>query len=158
MADQETAASEEAEELQDLSLLPQWAEDNKERIVVLPRALNGAKKSLYLRPEMIFRALEYLAGPYREYRLGKLSKSQVEDALTKTGLHWAGSTVPSVAGEQGETYFVTYDGRRRFLEFHLLKGGGRDERYCLRVYFFWDDVSQRAVVGSLPAHLANSLS
>lgn len=156
--DDTLATSQDLSEQDDLTQLPEWAQKNEERIVVTARALNGAKKSLYLRPALIFRALEYLAGPYRDYRLNRIERAAVDEALTKSGLRMSGSAGPSVAGAEGEAYFVQFDGRRRFLEHHLLKGGGRDERYCLRVYFFWDEVSQRVVVGSLPAHLDNSLT
>lgn len=147
-----------AEDVADLSGLPDWAKANEDRIVVLPRALNGAKKSLYLRPELVYRGLEYLAGAYRDYRLNRIGREDADKVLLEAGLRVAGSAAPTVAGEQGDAYFVSWNGRRRFLEFHLGKGGGRDERYCLRIYYFWDDESSRVVVGSLPAHLSNSLS
>ena len=142
----------------DLADLPDWCAAHENEIVVLPRALNGAKKSQYEDPAMIFTALEMLAGPYRQHRLGQMSRAQFDDVLLPTGLRLAGSAAPSTAGEQGEAYFVNWGGRRRFLESHLLKGGGREERYCLRVYFFWDAESGRVICGSLPAHLQNSLS
>lgn len=142
----------------DLSELPTWAQTKEANIVVLPRALNGAKKSLYRDPTQVFKALEFLAGPYREYRSGRLSKDQMTSALATSGMQLAGAVSPSVAGEQGDAYFVQWAGRRRHLDLHLLKGGGRDERYCLRVYFFWDAPSERVVVGWLPSHLDNSLS
>jgi hypothetical protein len=145
-------------DVEDLRGLPQWAHDNQTRIVVLPRALNGAKKSLYEQPAAVYRALEYLAGPYREYRRNQLSRAELDAALVAAGLKVSGSVAPSVAGEQGEAYYVSWDGRRRFLDQHLVRGGGRDERYCLRVYYFWDEASQRVVVGWLPSHLSNSLS
>lgn len=141
-----------------LSELPTWCAENEERITLLPRALNGAKKSLYETPADIFAGLEFLAGPYRLGRLGKLDKAEVDAALARTGLRMAGSASSSVAGAQGEAYFVQWRGRRRFLEMHLLKGGGRDERYCARIYFFWCDETEKVVVGSLPAHLDNSLT
>jgi len=78
--------------------------------------------------------------------------------LAAEELQLEGSVAPSVAGEQGDAYFVSWKGRRRFMDLHLRKGGGRDERYCLRVYFFWDEQLQKVVVGWLPSHLSNSLS
>lgn len=148
----------EVTDLADLAQLSDWCALHEDDIVVLPRARAGAKKSLYESPATIFRALEILAGPYRQFRRGELSKAEFDEQLLPTGLRLSGSVGFSVAGAQGDAYFVSWAGRRRFLDSHLLKGGGRDERYCLRVYFFWDDESQRAVVGSLPFHLANSLS
>jgi hypothetical protein len=55
-------------------------------------------------------------------------------------------------------YNVLYGGRQRQLDQHLRKGGGRDPRYVMRVYFFWDDDQQMAVVGWLPGHLDNTLT
>lgn len=142
----------------DAALLSDWCATHDDEVVVLPRARNGAKKSHYEDPALMGVALELLAGPYREHRCGLLSREEFDAAILPTGLRLAGSVSPEVAGEQGEAYFVNWAGQRRFLDLHLLKGGGRDERYCFRLYFFWDAESQRAVVGSMPAHLSNSLS
>lgn len=141
-----------------LDELSEWCAEHEGQVVVLPRARNGAKKSIYEDPALIGTALEILAGPYRELRLGQMSTEDFEAILLPTGLRLSGSVSPMIAGEQGDAYFVSWAGRRRFLEFHLLKGGGRDERYCFRLYFFWDSESSRAIVGSMPAHLSNSLS
>lgn len=150
--------TEEEDAPTDLAALSTWCIDNEERIVVLPRARKGAKKALYEHPQHIYEALEILAGPYRDLRRGQLDLKAFEQALGQRSLAIAGSAGISVAGEEGDTYFVSWGGRRRFLEFHIGRGGGRNERYCMRVYFFWDDVSQRAIVGDLPRHLENSLT
>jgi hypothetical protein len=141
-----------------LDALPVWAADNAERIVVLPRALSGAKKSQYQSPATIMKALEILAGPYRQHRIGEISLTDFEAALTAEGLQLAGSVGASIAGTAGDQYFVQWGKRRRFMDMHLLKGGGREPRYCMRIYFFWDSDTRRCVVGSLPAHLNNSLT
>lgn len=147
-----------AEAPRDLSELRGWALANESRIVILPRAFQGAKKSRYDTPETVYVALELLAGPYRDMRLGQMEHVQFQEALAASELQLEGSVAANVAGEQGDAYFVSWRGRRRFLELHLRKGGGRDERYCLRIYFFWDETSQKVVVGWLPSHLSNSLS
>lgn len=141
-----------------LDNLEGWAGALSGRLTILPRAFNGAKKSIYERPELVFTGLEFLAGAYRDYRLGQLSLAEMEKALNATSLRIAGSISLSAAGAQGESYFVAWNGRRRFLDLHLLRGGGRDERYCMRIYFFWDDETQQCVVGWLPSHLDNSLT
>lgn len=141
-----------------LDALSQWCVEHEDHIVVLPRARAGAKKSRFEDPSLIYTALDILAGPYRELRTGHIDQATFNDILLPTGLRLEGSVAPSIAGEQGDAYFVTWAGRKQFMGLHLLKGGGRDERYCFRMYFFWDVASQRAVVGSMPAHLANSLS
>lgn len=141
-----------------LDELQTWSSSVEGKLVLTPRALNGAKKSLYERPELVYAGLEFLAGAYREYRLGVRSIQEMDKALAEAGLRIAGSVSPSVAGALGDTYFVSWAGRQRFMDLHLLRGGGRDERYCMRIYFFWDDESQQCVVGWLPSHLDNSLS
>ncbi|WP_150126480.1 hypothetical protein [Burkholderia cenocepacia] len=142
----------------DLADLPEWAELNAERIVVLPRALSGAKKSQYENPALIMEALEFLASDYREHKCGNLSLAEFNERLKNQPFQLANSVGWGIAGEQGDQYFVRWGKRRVFLDQHLLKGGGREPRYCMRIYFFFDDASGRCVIGSLPHHLANSLS
>jgi hypothetical protein len=60
------------------------------------------------------------------------------------------------AGKEGDTYFVNYPigtSQTRFLDMHLKKGATMDDRYSLRIYFFWDEQEQQVVVGWLPSHL-----
>lgn len=151
-------AAVEKESFDDLDRVADWAKANEKEIVVLPRALQGVKKSIYFRPELVCKGLEVLAGAYRRMRVNEATADDFQKALEEHGFKLEGSVSPSIAGSLGETYFVKWQGRREFLDLHLLKGGGRDERYCLRIYFFWDAESSRVVVGDMPAHLPNSLS
>jgi hypothetical protein len=141
-----------------LAEVPGWAVANADRVVVLPRALSGAKKSQYEKPEAVMAALEFLAGPYREHKRGALSLIEFSDVLKEQPFQLANSVGASVAGEQGEQYYVRWAGRRVFMDQHLLKGGGREPRYCMRIYFFWDAVTERAVVGHMTHHLENRLT
>lgn len=138
--------------------LAAWAAEHENDITILPRALSAARKARFEDIGAVYQALEILAGPYREMRMGLRNKSEVDGLLAAGGFRLSGSTGACVAGEQGDQYFVRWQGRRQFLGMHLAKGGGRDERYCLRIYFFWDDALERVIVGSLPHHLENSLS
>lgn len=135
----------------------QWAAEHEGLITLLPRALGGVKKALYEAPEHLYAGLEFLAGPYRRYRLNQCTVAEYEAALQAAGLRLANSVAPSVAGTNGD-YHVRWRGRKRLLEWHLLRGGGRDERYCLRIYYFWCAETQRCVVGWMPSHLDNSLT
>jgi hypothetical protein len=142
-----------------LDLVGTWAEQFSDKVILAERAVRGAKKSLYRDPEMVFRCLEHLATRYWEMKTGKISVAAHEAALsTMPGVSLRGSAGATVAGEQGEAYFITHKGRRVFLDLHLAKGGGFDQRYCMRIYFAWLPDEQRVLVGDLPAHLANSLS
>ncbi len=141
-----------------LAELGRWACRYAERLVVLPRALKGARKSHYEDPSRVFRAVQYLAEDYWRHKCGELSLAENEQALLRAGVSLSGSTTASVAGMQGEQYFVAYRGERLFLDQHLVRGGGTDPRYCMRVYFTWHAASRRVVVGWLPSHLSNTLS
>jgi hypothetical protein len=141
--------------------LPDWALANTGRITLLPRAISGAKRSHYRNATEIFEALDFLAGPYRDRRLNKLSEKAYEKTLLQMqskGFHVTRSVDPSVAGRERSAYFVTFAGHKRFMSWHVGKGRARNAQFCLRIYFFWDDHCKRVVVGSLPAHLDNSLS
>lgn len=141
-----------------LDELPAWAAENEARIAFAPRAFGGAKKSLYEDPATIYAGLEFLAGPYRDNRLGVASRPQMEAALAAIGMKLNICAGVSTIGTQGDSYIVAWRGRRRAFEWHLMKGGGRDERTCLRIYFFFDDEAGMVVVGWLPSHLDNSLT
>ena len=44
----------------------------------------------------------------------------------------------------------------RLLDLHLRKGNSTNPRYCLAIYFFWDETAKQVVVGWLPSHLGVS--
>lgn len=141
-----------------LSDLAEWAEENADRILVMPRAISECKKSDYGNHELFYQCMELLAETYRLVKLGQIPREQLKEQADSLGLEIGGSVEPSRAGSCGEEYFVRYDGRRRFLEQHLASGTSRQTRFCLRIYFFWDDELERVVVGSAPGHLSNRFS
>ena len=151
----------EAEEAYPESLddVAQWAEKYSDRMILAERAVRGAKKSLYKNPQTVYECLEHLATRYWEMKTGKISVAAHDTAMMSLpGISLRGSAAPNIAGECGEAYFIAYNGRRLFLDLHMAKGGGMDQRYCLRVYFTWLPDEQRVLVGDMPAHLINSLS
>jgi hypothetical protein len=147
-----------------LDELESWAQQKlKGKILLHSRALNGAKKSRYVDPALIYRSLLFLGNEYRELRInGYLGDSadRCQARLLELGLELTNSITPARAGEQGEDYYVDYPslGETQFLKHHLKKGTSRDERRCFRVYFFWDEIEKLVVVGWLPSHLGTRLS
>ena len=124
-------------------------------VIVASRAFQGAKKSVYHDPPLVYRALLALRDQYVPMRIGggadlleaynsKLAELHLEDSATGDGAKF-----------EGDEYYVQYEGTRRLLERHLKGGTSREARYCFRLYFFWDDASQVVVVGWLPSHLEN---
>ena len=123
-------------------------------VEVLPRARNAAKKSLYQDPSFLYKSLLLLRDyyvPMRRFGSGRMDAYKqaclnlnIEEARTLGGTGY---------GEHGDMYRVRFAGQPRLLDRHLKKGSARDARRCFRLYFFWDEDSEQAVVGWLPAHL-----
>lgn len=136
-----------------------WVDDKHAGKVFLhPRAVNAIKKSKYHNAEHIYSAINFLGDEYWEMRTSSIdgASERCRARLQELGLELQPSISSSRAGEQGDEYFVTYPPGTKtkcLLEQHLKKGSDREERFCLRVYFFWDDKLKRVVVGWLPSHL-----
>lgn len=138
-----------------LDQLQSWADRHSDRIVILPRALAEARKSTYENPERVYAAFDFLAHSYPDLKCGGADWAKLKLRAAQIGIFVGGSVDPSRAGMQGEEYFVRYGGRSRFLDQHVGAGTSRDSRYAFRIYFFWDNDSQRVVVGHALSHLSN---
>lgn len=143
--------------------LPDWVGTHLAgRLVLHPRATRGIKDAPYEDVTLVYRSLLMLANEYRNMRLRRGGAKDAFDArLHELGLRYDESISKSRAGEQGETYYVRYpigSAHRRLLELHLRKGTTKDDRYCLAIYFFWDEETKQTVVGWLPGHLDNRMT
>jgi hypothetical protein len=124
-------------------------------IIVLPRALRAAKKSSFHDPSLTYRALLLLRNEYMRMRKTGSDESLKEwrDELARLGLEDQASFSGDRAGEFENEYTVQWRKRRRLLDRHLKAGNSREERYCFRLYYFWDAEEQKVVIGSFPCHL-----
>ena len=127
-------------------------------VEIANRAYQGVRKSEFHDPQFIYRALLLLRDQYvpmrtegtperRQSYEEALKDLQLEDSATGEGVKFA-----------PDLYSVQYGGTRRPLDRHLKGSDSRDRRYGFRLYFFWDDEGQVAVVGWLPSHLDNRAS
>lgn len=142
--------------------IPDWVRQHLAgRLILHPRAERAVGKAEYVEPEMVYRALLILANEYRDSRMGIGSDESFRTALAKYGMDFSGSIDKARAGQEGDAYFVNYppgSNNRRMLQFHIERGNSREPRYCMRIYFFWDEESNQVVVGWLPGHLSNRIS
>ena len=124
-------------------------------VEVLPRAKHAAKKSKYEDPSFLYKALLLLRDYYVPMRrLGGSAKvGAFKQACSDLNIEETQTFAGDRYGEHGDTYFVRYGGQSRLLNRHLKKGSTHDVRRCFRLYFFWDEDSEQAVVGWLPSHL-----
>jgi hypothetical protein len=139
-------------------IMPEWVEQYLSgRLVLHSRVKRNLKTSVYEDVHLVYEALLLLAVSYRNMRLGEPeSREMWEFGLIRLGLDCDRSISKVRAGQEGDDYYVKYplgQDQNRFLEFHLRKGTTRDARYCLRIYFFWDEDEKQVVVGWLPSHL-----
>lgn len=158
----ESKTGESADTLSDIPTsydeVPDWVDSAfAGRLELHPRAIRGLKKAVYEDISLVCQAIQALAREYRNMRLGHADGLKTwESKLAELGLEMSGSITESRAGEKGETYFVNYPPhttQRRYFENHLRRGNSRDQRHCLRIYFFWHSESQQVVIGWLPSHL-----
>jgi hypothetical protein len=147
-------------EIWDLRQIDQWADrELKGKLLLHPRAMRGARRSKFQDPGLIFKSLSILGDEYRDLRINGAQQHglALESSLNALDLHITEAISPASAGRYGDDYYVYYPpGQLRtkeLLTHHVKKGNDRDERTCLRVYFFWDAGAKRVVVGWLPSHL-----
>lgn len=151
--EEEPVAQTRAWELKDIG---EWASLNQDRIIILPRAQNAARKSDYFEPATVFAALDVLANEYAGTKKGLVQRDAAKLKFDALNIEMGGSIDPGRAGAAGDAYFIQWRGRRRFLDQHLKKGISRESRFTLRIYFTWDDELRIPIVGWLPSHLDNS--
>jgi len=143
--------------------LSEWVTSNHGATVILhPRAKNAVNKSRFEDIALIYQGVELLAREYHTMRTtspehAERNRALCDKRLQELGFELAPSISQSRAGEEGDEYRVYYPPgqleKKRTLDLHLKKGSDRDERFCLRIYFFWDDDSAKVVIGWLPSHL-----
>ncbi len=145
----------------DYDSMPEWVEANLAgRLLLHPRAASGLKDAKYEDVNLVYKALLALGMEYRNMRLRSADddgpKQAWQQKLGELSLECEGSITKERAGEEGDTYFVKYPlgtVKNQFLDLHLRKGSTKDDRVCMRIYFFWDADKNRVVVGWLPGHL-----
>ncbi|TIO78731.1 hypothetical protein [Mesorhizobium sp.] len=136
-----------------------WVEENfSGKLVLHPRAKKALKSAVYEDIDVVCDTLSLLANEYRKVCLGEMRKEEFERIISAKHLDMSGSISEERAKEFDEEYFVNWRSRKSFLHGHIQKGKSRDERYCLRVYFFWEPEDSLIVIGWLPSHLTNRLT
>ena len=122
------------------------------------RALQGAKKSVFRDPTLLYRALLLLREHYVPMKRqgGKELVAAFDNACRTLDIE--NSHVGEAVKRHKDEYTVQWGGQPRLLEWHLKSGDARERTKCFRLYYFWDDESQCVVVGSMPAHLKSDLT
>lgn len=124
-------------------------------IEVLNRAFSGVKKSQFEDVELIYESMRLLKEHYVPMKRegGIERKNSFEAKCRSLGVSEEPTFAGDRWGEHSDEYKIRYGGQMRLLDRHLKKGQSKDQRYCFRLYFFWDDETEQVVVGWLPSHL-----
>jgi hypothetical protein len=129
------------------------------RATLMPRAVRELKDAVFEDVPLVAKCVQAISTEARAWLSGQPGgKAEFEEKCRELGVQFGKSISESRAGEEVEKYYVEYprgSRKRVFLEWAIKKGSDKDERHCLRIYFFWDDESQRVVIGWLPSHLPN---
>lgn len=130
------------------------------RLVLTRRAAKSGAASLYYDPSVVFGALRAMADQLHPVLSGERpgALGDYQDALLE--VYCEDSAVGEAVNNHrfGDEYRASHRGRTLTLDRHVKRGATFDPRSCLRIYYAWDDVDKVIVVGSLTAHLTNSLT
>ena len=145
------------------SELPAWIDEYfADRIFLLSRAKRALKGAVFEDRKLVYACVQLLAEEYWQLRTATTEeyedrKRTYADKMAKLGVDEEASISPSRLGEHREQYTVSYtvgQSARQILDRHLRGGSStKEDRHCLRIYFFWDDEKQQVVIGHLPSHL-----
>lgn len=134
--------------------MPEWIEENYQAQIYLhPRAVKALKGAEFEDVKLVYQAVQLLAEFYYNKRIGLVTEEEYQKELERLCLKDEKAITLISAGEQGDEYYVTIGEKKHLLERHLTNGVSRDRRYCLRIYYYWDEDRNQVVIGSLPAHL-----
>lgn len=114
------------------------------RVVLAPLARREVRFPEFENVALVARSLLWLANNGRDRRIegggGSLREEVIEEGIKNTH---CGS----------DEFDLEWQGKRHSADWHIKNGGNtRDPKRCLRIYYFWDAVSQQIVVADLPAH------
>lgn len=114
------------------------------RVVLTPSARRAIRAPEFEDVQLAARCLLWLAEECWERRRTG-GGSSLRDALIEAGV-WN-------AHCGGDQFDLNWQGQRYTADWHIKNGGNtRDPQRCLRIYYFWDPLSQQIVVAEMPAH------
>lgn len=143
-------------------VMGEWVKEHLAgRLDLLPRAERAASKAEHTEVGMVYRALH----PRQRapgFPDGHGSGQGVPGCARpiRHGLLRVHRQKPRRAGRRCLLRQLSHIGtdQRAFLQFHVVRGNSREDRYCMRIYYFWDEDTNQVVVGWLPSHFSNRIS
>ena len=114
------------------------------RILLTPQTRDQIRKAEFKDVSQAARCLLWLANDLRQSKLEGV-RGSVADRVIEPGVRNAHCGT--------DVFEIEWQGKTRLVEWHVKNGGNtRDPGRCLRIYYFWDDSSQQAVIAFMPGH------
>lgn len=144
--------------------MPRWADTYfADRLVLHSRAVRAMKDAAFKDVRLVYKALRLLSEDYwamcanTDPGQRKELVARWQAGLKALNLEYnSHALAENRLGEFRDQYSIDYrigQKTRQVLGAHLKYGTSKDERYCMRIYYLWDDERQLVVVGHLPSHL-----
>lgn len=142
--------------------MAEWVDRNYSgKLFLHARAMRALKSARFEDVGLVYRALALLGDVYREMKMGDEDRSDLverwENGLAELKLEYNSHALSATRlGEFRDVYTIPHRiGRqsKQVLGPHLKFGSSKDERYCMRIYFIWDEEREEVVIGHLPSHL-----
>ena len=146
------------------SEMPRWVDLYfADRLFLHSKALRAIKAAEFENIGLVYESLKLLAECYWPMRANydqekrrQLSENW-EAGIQRLHLEYnARSMTPNRLGEFRDAYTISYrigQSEKQVLGPHLKSGNAKEERFCMRIYFIWDDERHIVVIGHLPSHL-----
>jgi hypothetical protein len=132
------------------------------KLVLHPLAAKAARESPFKDIPFAYKAMEYLVRFYVPMRTRDASDTDAyqrsRKALDELGLEESGVGTAQDMKRYKQEYRRQYEGREITLDRHLKKGVGFGGDHQFRLYFFYDEVAAKVVIGHMPTHLTNRLT
>lgn len=134
-----------------------------DRLFLHSRAIRGLKDAKFENISLVCESLKLLAEAYWPMRANhdpdqrQALSTNWETEIKKLRLEYNPQSIAqNRLGEFRQAYTIDYrigQSSQQVLGPHLKYGSTKDDRFCMRIYFLWDDDRQLVVIGNLPSHL-----
>ncbi|MBI5162595.1 MAG: hypothetical protein HY985_01685 [Magnetospirillum sp.] len=138
--------------------LEKGAQIYADSLVIIGSALR--KETLdFKKPEVVLKALRWLATDYRRARLGEILCPDLDvSCRTVSGMFYRPHQSKVTMGRFEDDYKVVRNGKPNWLKEHIGIGTGTDPRSNIRIAFYFDDTERKVIVGFVGQHQETTAS
>lgn len=131
-----------------------------DRVLIHPKAIRAARKSVFRDVGLVCRALQALNDWYWPMKIQGDAKAgkQWEAFLERERLRCSPTGAATTSHRTRDSYQISYQGRRHTLDLHLQGSSSRKEEDGFRLYFTANRELGKVLIGHFPTHLPSTLT